>query len=176
MLYFNTPIHESTASAIFVPVSVDAVIKPGTLHWEMADRLPEEFRRGYYRECRDERLVRGRATVFIPDIGPWKDRAVLTAPGLQSTSKLITVMDAMRGIARAARLCRLMDIPTLAIGHPCPDLASWETMEDLIIQFEEEELEQDGRVELWLYPPEEDESEVEVEEARQRLMEIGVTS
>ena len=149
MYYFDTPILSSEAAAVVIPVSLDAVIKPGTLQYDFAEILPEAYRENYIHNCRNGRFPQ----VFVPQVGPWIHRTVWNLPALPSQSSRVLFGHVMRGLAQIVRQCAVMDTETIAIPYLCPEIASWDMFEESLFRFEQDEMDQD--MELWLYPPQE---------------------
>lgn len=151
MYYFDSLITHSTAEAIIIPVCLDGVIKPGSLQHAMLKVLPDAYMKDYFRECRNGHLDTEQCTVFVPETGPWKDRAVFNLPALRSDKKTINIAHVARALVRCGGVAKFMEASTIAIGHPCPDLLDWDTAEDMLEDFEGRLV--DARMELWVYPP-----------------------
>ena len=167
MYYFDTSILDTDADVVVVPVSVDAVIKPGTLHHAVAAKLPESYRAEYFTNVRKGILHAGEPDLYFPEHGSWQNRAVWNLPALASLSTTITLPHVMRGLAKIVRFMQCEEHLSIAVPHLCPDVLSWETMEYVLGTFEAEEV-LGKNLELWLYPPYES-AEREEEEDNQVL-------
>lgn len=168
MYYFNSSIIDTDADAVVVPVNVDGVIKPGTLHYQIAAKLPEGYREEYFHNIHKGYLHAGEPDMYFPDMGPWEGRCVWNLPALPSVSTQVTLPHVMRGLERIMRFMKSEDRITMAIPHLCPGTMSWETMEYVLEEFEANEV-VGTNVELWLYPEPGPEG-VEEDEERMVLM------
>lgn len=160
MYYFNTPMIDTDADAIVVPVNLDGVIKLGTFQHEVMRKLPEGYVKEYIKEVRDGTIRAGEPGIYIPDIGAWAGKVVFNLPALKSDSTVVNIAHVMKGMCRVLEMLKTEpNTVTLAVGHLNPDQMEWSTVEFVLSRFEEDNM-LNTNVELWLYPPVEEDDRV----------------
>lgn len=165
MYYFNSSIIDTDADSIVVPVGLDGVIKPGTLHQQVAAKLGESYREEYFKNVKKGYLHAGEPDMYFPMDGPWEGRCVWSLPALASDATKITLPHVLRGLHSIVRWMKGEERISLALPNLCPGVLTWDTMEAVLMTFEAEEV-VGTNVELWVYPELGSDTEENTEEER----------
>lgn len=154
MFYSHNPILETPAEAIVVPVTLSGRPAAGSLQALMIARFGPDYTDDFREDVKLHRLRPGTPSVYIPPKVDACDKAIINFP-MPDRSEIMVLSDVVTELRELFALLKNWNLPSVAIPHLGPDY-KWETLENIILRME-------GNVaaEIWLYPPEEVEEDVE---------------
>ena len=154
MYYFSSPITETDADAIVMPVSLRGVLPRGSLQSKVVHTLGTEYLNEFLKQLKTRKLYPGSPTLYLHDK---KFPAVINFPVEGVDAKDVWLSDIAAGLWKMFDGLRTESIATVAVPWLVRSY-SWETVEGLLHRIEM--IKGDvAKVRLYLYPPSDEEED-----------------